>query len=193
MDDIQKAQLRRASKKFSAAGFEMRTDVHVGPMSNLWLYSCSYRAGKVMPRMMTQVTANVRGEMLSRSGLMAEELELKDGGATTKFKPNDVDELAVIIREYDKLKGSADEASRQLLALVLARYVVITKTWEISKQYDHQAGIHIIVIDIQGADGSTDILPALIPQRDIVLDPEDIEFVVRARVDHHTSARGRGR
>lgn len=167
MNDIQKAAMKRLSKKLEESGFRLRTERYVGHMSDLWLYSVSYKNGVAECRMVTQATEELRKEMISRSGLVEKNDDI-----------NDVEALVDTIIEYDSKHGIVDEPFRQFMSLMIARYVVITETWRLAKDYDQKLGIHIIVVDTEIEGGFTELRPALVPGHSAILTEDEIRHVV---------------
>lgn len=167
MNDIQKAAMKRFAAEMLKKGAVLRNDRLDGRLVPVWLYSVSYKKTGAKVRFITQLTDELLRDMNGRCGVIEDIPGLDD----------DL-EYALACAASDRVNGkiSADEANE--LSLLLARHVVGTEHWAMSKDYEMTEGIHIVVIDNKPNFQDMQLRSVLVPNHPEMLDAEDIQHVV---------------
>lgn len=185
MDEISKAAMKRFKAAFADAGLNLRTQPGQvdSPAVRLWLYSCQFdpKAG-FRVRLVSQVSADTYRRMQGRGQL---EMLVPDKSGIKKLSAGDA--LMAGIEAYDEsvMAGVACEGQRQMVSLLMCRYVCSTKTWAMAPSLDSVDGIHIALIDWHSK--SRQVLRPAMLMRKGVLGEDDVAGLCAAALRQHFS------
>lgn len=180
MSDLKKQARKKLQEQFQQGGFTMHTEGDVDAV-RLWLYSAHAYEQRKQPRMVGQASLELYRAMTSTDNWLTQMV-------TDKEAP---DGLLGVIRSFDKseLAGTTTEPERQLLTAALARYAIVTKSWELNMAMvggiGSVPGIHVVIVDWVSSQGAELIRPFIFNHKDAVMSSLELKEMLAFCMDKH--------